>query len=664
MVRKARKKIMILALGLGVLSVNNNFIYANEQVEEFTFDPIIVTAQRCKNNDINIPAAVSVYTAEQLKATGANSVIEALKYSEGIIYHAQGPMGNSQGAMTSKLIVRGVEKGTLVLIDGVPLNLHGRYNLEDISLNDIEKIEIVRGGGAVLYGSEAMGGVINIIMKESKKNEISFAMGNYGSKTGGVSIQVGKLGVSLTTDKTDEINDISGGYTRSTVPVTSLKYIPKRYYDFSGNNNNGISWDYKFNDNLKLSHQYSNSKSSYYYKHAEAANNATIGSLSSSTDYDNDYNRIQLNYNNKDFIGKLYFNEKEQESNKIEYWATTGGKYQELTTPRSSKSKSKDKVLGFDLQNSWMVGDDNLLLGANYQRESYDDIAISPTPDARSFARNIYSFYGQYNHEINNTSNLIFSARETMTSDAVDDKNYHCFTPQVQYIKKLNKESSFYASAGKSFMMPTFTQIYGSTGRLKGNSAVRPQEGNHYEIGFKKNHNDHAWRLALFNYYIKDNISSTYKEATDVFETTNEDVKNTGIEIGCEIENNDRLHSNWGISYGNPQKKETDKYGDVSAWRSYYGRIQLNGGFTYKVDNWKFALNATYLGKRERDTETGGVIKPMLLTNLNINRKVDENREIFLTIDNVLNRKDITSHATSEYYTMGRSFKLGYKTKL
>ena len=54
MVRKARKKIMILALGLGVLSVNNNFIYANEQVEEFTFDPIIVTAQRCKNNDINI----------------------------------------------------------------------------------------------------------------------------------------------------------------------------------------------------------------------------------------------------------------------------------------------------------------------------------------------------------------------------------------------------------------------------------------------------------------------------------------------------------------------------------------------------------------------------------------------------------------------------------
>ena len=121
--------------------VGNNISFAGESKDEYVFDPIIVTAQRCSKTDMDTPAAVTVYSAEQLKLTGANSVIEALKYSEGIIYHAQGPLGNSQGAMTSKLIIRGVEKGTLVLIDGVPLNLHGRYNLEDISLNDIEKIE-------------------------------------------------------------------------------------------------------------------------------------------------------------------------------------------------------------------------------------------------------------------------------------------------------------------------------------------------------------------------------------------------------------------------------------------------------------------------------------------------------------------------------------------
>ena len=298
-----KRKVVILALGASFI-VGNNISFAGENKDEYIFDPIIVTAQRCSKTDMDTPAAVTVYSAEQLKLTGANSVIEALKYSEGIIYHAQGPLGNSQGAMTSKLIIRGVEKGTLVLIDGVPLNLHGRYNLEDISLNDIEKIEIVRGGGAVLYGSEAMGGVINIIMKERKNNTVSFAGGNYGSKTANMSLQAGKLGVALNVDKTEDIEGISGGYTRSTVAKTSVKYVPKRYYDFSGNDKNGISWDYKFNDNLNLAHQYSTSKATYYYRHSENANNATIGSLSSSTKYDTDYNRLQLKYSNNDYNQK------------------------------------------------------------------------------------------------------------------------------------------------------------------------------------------------------------------------------------------------------------------------------------------------------------------------------------------------------------------------
>ena len=658
-----KRKVVILALGASFI-VGNNISFAGESKDEYVFDPIIVTAQRCSKTDMDTPAAVTVYSAEQLKLTGANSVIEALKYSEGIIYHAQGPLGNSQGAMTSKLIIRGVEKGTLVLIDGVPLNLHGRYNLEDISLNDIEKIEIVRGGGAVLYGSEAMGGVINIIMKERKNNTVSFAGGNYGSKTANMSLQAGKLGVALNVDKTEDIEGISGGYTRSTVAKTSVKYVPKRYYDFSGNDKNGISWDYKFNDNLNLAHQYSTSKATYYYRHSENANNATIGSLSSSTKYDTDYNRLQLKYSNNDLVAKLYLNEKKQDSDKIDYWASTGGKYLKLVSPTTSKNKSKDKVVGLDLQNSWILGSDTLLLGADYKRESYADISILPSSDERSFARNIYSVYGQYNHELDEKSSIIFSARETLTTGATDDKNYQCFTPQLQYLKEIDVESSFYASAAKSFMMPTFTQIYGSTGRLKGNSAVRPQEGKHFEVGVKKNHNNHAWRVALFNYYIKDNISSTYKEATDEFETSNEDIKNTGLEFGCEIENSARVHTAWGLSYSNPQKKETDKNGVSSAWRNYYGRLQLNGGVTYSVTDWKISLNATYLAKRERDTDTGGKIKPMLLTNLNINHNLSDDKEIFLTIDNIFDRKDITSHATSEYYTMGRSFKLGYKTKL
>ena len=197
-----------------------------------------------------------------------------------------------------------------------------------------------------------------------------------------MSLQAGKLGVALNVDKTEDIEGISGGYTRSTVAKTSVKYVPKRYYDFSGNDKNGISWDYKFNDNLNLAHQYSTSKATYYYRHSENANNATIGSLSSSTKYDTDYNRLQLKYSNNDLVAKLYLNEKKQDSDKIDYWASTGGKYQKLVSPTTSKNKSKDKVVGLDLQNSWILGSDTLLLGADYKRECYTNtVAVSGIND-------------------------------------------------------------------------------------------------------------------------------------------------------------------------------------------------------------------------------------------------------------------------------------------
>lgn len=70
--------------------------------------------------------------------------------------------------MTAKAVIRGVEKGTLVLVNGVPMNQSGMYSLQDIASDSVEKVEIVRGGGAILYGSEASGGVINIITKGTR----------------------------------------------------------------------------------------------------------------------------------------------------------------------------------------------------------------------------------------------------------------------------------------------------------------------------------------------------------------------------------------------------------------------------------------------------------------------------------------------------------------
>ena len=115
--------------------------------EVYELNPVLVTAQRSVTKDMETPAAIEILHADDLQKTGATSVQEALKFSTGIITHGQGPRNISQGTMTSKAVIRGVEKGTLVLIDGVPINQGGRYNLEDIPVESIDRVEVVRGGG-------------------------------------------------------------------------------------------------------------------------------------------------------------------------------------------------------------------------------------------------------------------------------------------------------------------------------------------------------------------------------------------------------------------------------------------------------------------------------------------------------------------------------------
>lgn len=124
------------------------------------------------------------------------------------------------------------------------------------------------------------------------------------------------------------------------------------------------------------------------------------------------------------------------------------------------------------------------------------------------------------------------------------------------------------------------------------------------------------------------------------------------------------LQGNWGISYNNPQKySTTTEYGATTngRWRDYYGKLQLNGGLSYNKEKWNSALNINYVGKRTRDVDSEESMKPYLFTNLNVAYKPDKNSKIFLNVDNLLNRRDITTASTSTFYTLGRNFMLGYE---
>ena len=123
------------------------------------------------------------------------------------------------------------------------LKYHGKYNLEDIPAEAIERIEIVRGGGSVLYGSEATGGVVNIITKKNMKNSVKIEAGNYNRQRYAANLSFGKFSAVVNYQHKGKVSD----YAASTTKV----------YDYLKGTQKGILWNYQINDALTFTHNYS-----------------------------------------------------------------------------------------------------------------------------------------------------------------------------------------------------------------------------------------------------------------------------------------------------------------------------------------------------------------------------------------------------------------------
>lgn len=639
----------LVALSLGtVVFVSGNASVAAEPADtpEYRLDQIVVTAQRYEKREIDTAASTSVYTYEQLEATGAKNVQEALKSFGGLVYSTYGPGGSSYSTMTSDIAIRGMAGGTLVLVNGTPLNLRGKYNMEDIPIDSVERIEVIRGGGSVLYGSEATGGVINIITKRTKQNSVKVSGGNFGQQDHGLTIQTNKLGLNYNFEKWGDVGFISS--TTSSNKDMNTK--------FAGVERNNYSLTYQFDDAVSLLYNHSESKTKYGYYFGRGWDNLE-GRLRYDRLYDDSKNLVQLQYDRDHIKGTVYYNQKTLQSTGTTYYDKDG-----MPALGPYNTEEDNKTYGFDWQHDWLAGDSKLLVGAAYQNESYQP----NTSDSLEYSRHNYSVYGQWEKPLNEVNTLILSARESWTTGAADNRNYDNFSGQGQFLHKLSESETLYANIGQSFKMPTFGQIYGSGGSVTGNPHVKPQTGMHYEAGWKKDNDSHKWRLAMFHYYIEDNI--THKTITaGNYTYVNEDFKNTGIELSCDIIGESGWDFNWGVTYGNPQSKGTGTAatGVKNYWDRLYGRWQLNGGATYRHEQWKVSLTGNYLADRVMTPSNAHSRpqKPYFLTTLSVNYALDRNQDIFFTANNLLDRDDVVHHQSSDYYYTPFNFTLGYKSK-
>ncbi len=145
---------------------------------------IVVTASRVEEETEKVPAMVSVITAEDLAASGRTTLVEALDGLAGI--HFRSSSGN---AAQAEVAMRGFGENSfgrvLVLVDGRKLNRPDMAGINwlQIPLENVERVEVVRGGNSVLYGDHAVAGVINVITKKGGKKlsvDASVIGGSFG----------------------------------------------------------------------------------------------------------------------------------------------------------------------------------------------------------------------------------------------------------------------------------------------------------------------------------------------------------------------------------------------------------------------------------------------------------------------------------------------------
>lgn len=386
---KMKKGLLMTALITGTL-MSSAAAFA-EELQEYTLDQMVVTATRYEKRDVEVAASTEVLDTKKLEQTGATNLYDALKFGAGLEAHQYGPAGSSMGNMTSKIVMRGNANGTLVLVNGIPLNTRGTYDLTDIPVENIERVEIVRGGGSVLYGSEATGGVINIITKQAMSNTVKVAAGNFGKQRYNVSVGADKFNIVAGYEKRGKADNMSGYIGKPTAKTT--------VYDYGKGDRKSVLWNWKMLDGLTFTHSYSNNKHEYWQK------KVLSGERTQNNYYEDTDNMFLLQYDKDGLKANVSYGTQEKSYDQSKF---AKGSW----SAKSPYSWRKGHNTNIDLQKTFDMGENKLLVGAGYQKEDMDLLSSSKNNNS-TYQRDNYSVYASYDWKVSDKSNLIFNARET-----------------------------------------------------------------------------------------------------------------------------------------------------------------------------------------------------------------------------------------------------------
>lgn len=593
----------------------------------------VVTAQRRVKRDIDTPATTTIITEKDIEKAGYRNVFEAIDQQIGSTSTSYGEAGQDFGFSAGRLSLRGYDRGTLVMVNGVPMNLKNYPSTEGIPASMVERIEIVKGAASTLYGAEAMGGVVNIILKRPKEGESQFTLNQI------LGNQFKKSEATYAGDRI--IIDVSREWTKDRPHSNDFGVGRVSLIDWwvGKGKKSRVGIIAKMTDELTLNYNYMEGDIT------RGGRKYLPSGIPSAT-------RYEYRYNDYRHTASLVYQGKE---NGIR--AVLGYNYRKVdgydsVAHRKVASNATLNGQVLDVQKNWHMGQDSLVFGYSYQREAADVPHYS-----RSVARISNSLYTSYSKQLTSKFNVTLGLRGELINDP--EKDQRVLLPQIQTEYRFDRNTAWYTNIGKAFQMPTVDDsfkypAFNPTG-------LKPERGWTYETGVKMRRGKDTWKAAVYHMAMKNKIGWKWDPVTLSYYATNVgDFRNLGVEVEYTRNINSMWRFTLGGSVSNPQIKTPNS---GTGWTQDAGRLEGLIRIDYEKAKWQGNLNFKYLGDREyyKPSPSSGTPQDTpdkLQLNMNVIYTAGRSDTLTFGLYNLLNRRNYSNRYGN--LDLPRNFRLTY----
>ncbi|WP_418187470.1 TonB-dependent receptor plug domain-containing protein [Aliarcobacter lanthieri] len=659
----------VVAMGL----VTN--VFAETKLDEV----LVTTATKTQKNIDGVSASVVVITKEDIEKIGATTLkdilckVTSINSQFGRFPHAS---ALSKGAIS----IRGVgANGTLILLDGKRLSgeTESPYEMSRIPASMIDRIEIVKGSMSTLYGSDAIGGVINIITKKDVKdiNQTTLDL-KYGSNAysqareknvnfstlgnvNGLKYKVYASTIDISSYKIDKnytqkaINPNTGAEIPAMMNPQSGKngVLGVTYGDNSTVNTIGVGIEKNITDNFTLGFDINYFEEDRKGQYLGSSQGIGLNGMVLNTPVKSKDDNKRVDYS---VFAKYNFNDDLRTS--LRFYESYYKKRNETSPinfvgPVNKKFSANVKIDDIESITTYALNSLNLItFGLDYRKETRDSAAINPNPQSSDFIQKVIEYksvYLQDEIEFTDSLNATIGARYDDISNA-DGKA----TFQAGLVQKLGENTRVRVNYASGYRAPDIAELYVvaplfKDGKRYGSEVInnfkttaydlKPEKSDTFELALANSFNNFNSEIVLFKTIVKDKIESVpYGTGGAKYYTSEnlEKVDINGVEVNLDYRFNDSFDTTFNLTYLDTEDKTTSKE------LIYTPNISASLNLNYKVlDNLSSNLNLRYIGKQYEDTQNNNKVDDYTLVDLGINYDISKIFTIYGGVDNIFNKK-------------------------